>query len=101
MMRAKESSKLLKNNQEKQYHIIANFEGRSFTVKTERGKCTNSERFNEGDFFLRSEFGIYERKVTVYAKTNPDVQPLSDIFCRNFGTALVTTTLEANKPYKT
>ena len=44
------------------------------------------------------KFGkIYERKVTVYAKTNPDQLPHSDIFCKNFGTNLVTIILEDNK----
>ena len=58
---------ILKDNQQKQFKIRANFEGRSFKVITERGKLINSNYFNDDDFIDRMEFRVYERKVTVYA----------------------------------
>lgn len=81
-----------------QTQIQANFEGRSFTVKTERGGLINPEIAAVDDPFLREAVGVHKRKVKVTASEGfnvQDVEYLSEMFCRAFGTELVTVSIEA------
>jgi hypothetical protein len=88
---------LTKSDQSQQTHVIANYEGRSFTVKTEQGKLTNINEIVLDDFFSQEAMGRYERKITVHAQTNQDMVVLNDRFCGHFGTQLVTICLIEKK----